>query len=318
MSPKGIDASPNAASRALGFVAISGAALTWSLGAIASSVLFFEGMEPTQLAVARVVLTAFGLSLVWIPTRKARGRLPIHLLLLLGLAAAAINISFFLVIERLNVAVGTVLHYMAPVLIAVWSLLFSPHRPEFFVLASTVAAVVGVMLVSEVLAVGLASVDFIGLLLGLMSATFFAIYTVLSGRAVAVYGSLGALVRAFGIAAVCWIVWQASQGWPAQAGDARYLGWVMFVAFGGTCLPFLLFIWGTRRVGPQRASVAATLEPAISGVIAWTVLGQTLSSWQITGGLIILGAVLALQFHDSAVPGVRKSAAPTAVGENSI
>ena len=72
---------------------------------------------------------------------------------------------------------------------------------------------------------------------------------------------------------------------------------IAFVGLGGTLIAFLLFVWGVQRVRAERASIAATLEPVLAGLVAWLWLGESLSPSQIFGGALVLGAVIALYTH---------------------
>lgn len=281
----------------LGLLAVACAALTWSLGAIGAGALLQRGVDPLLLAEARVVLAALGFAAVAVAvTRQEPGpRVPALHLLAFGTAIALVAVAFFLAIGRLGVAVGTVLHYMAPVLVVVWGVASSRRRPTPLVLRCTVAAVVGVVLVSGALEADLGGIDGWGVVIGLFSATCFATYTLLAERVIVAVGPLQALLRGFGIASVLWLVFQAFRGWPAALFAPANIGLVLFVGLVGTCLPFLLYIWGIQRVQAERAAIAATLEPVISAVVAWVILDQVLTALQIAGGAVILAAVIALQ-----------------------
>jgi len=216
---------------------------------------------------------------------------------LVGFATALglVMVLILLAIGRLGVAVGTVLHYLAPLLVVVWSAAVARKRPSAAVLGSAAASVLGVVMVSGALTGGVAGIDPLGVAFGLASAACFATYTVLGETVMAAYGPVHALLRGFGLAAVGWLLYQVARGWPAPLFEAGNVWLVLFVGVVGTWLPFLLFLWGVQRVRAQRAAIAATLEPVISGVIAWGVLGQALMPLQIAGAAVILTAVASLQ-----------------------
>ena len=71
---------------------------------------------------------------------------------------------------------------------------------------------------------------------------------------------------------------------------------VIYVGIAGNLLPYLLFFWCIQRVQAERAAIAATLEPAIAGVIAWLWFGQTLNLTQMIGGVLIVAAITWMQF----------------------
>lgn len=277
-----------------GLVAVALAATLWALGATVASDLFASGVSPFELAQARAIVAMIGLGLLpgsWGPRRAPIS--PVKTLAF-GLSLALVNLTYYLAIDRLAVAVAIVLEYTAPVLVIAWAALIARRPPSREVRISLVAAVAGVILVSGLLTGGVGNVDGLGIAMGLAAAFFFSIYTVLSEDTGAAYGPLSAMFRGFVIASAFWILFQIPQGWPETLFAADHIPKVLFVGLGGTLLPFLLYVWGIGRVRAERAAIAATLEPPIGGVIAWVWLGQTLSPGQIAGGLLVIGAILLL------------------------
>lgn len=299
----------------LGLLAVAGAALAWSIGAIGAGVLLSRGFDPLHLAGARVVLTAIGFAAVALlsPPRRRSGAVPVGPMLGFATSIALVSVMFFLAIARLGVAVGTVLHYLAPLLVVVWGVATTRRRPSNFVLCTSALSVVGVLLVSGVLSRGVGDVDLRGILFGLLSATCFAAYTIFAERMIAAYGPVHALLRGFGLASVAWVLVQAGRGWPADLFAPANLGWVLFVGLVGTWLPFLLYVWGIQRVRAERAAIAATLEPVVSGSVAWIVLGEALTPVQALGGALILVAVMLLQSRGAAT-----APTPEAAGHRTV
>ena len=50
-----------------------------------------------------------------------------------------------------------------------------------------------------------------------------------------------------------------------------------------------------RRIGAQRASAASTVGPPTTVLLAWVLLGERLTIWQIAGIVIIIASVLFLE-----------------------
>lgn len=280
--------------RRLGLAAIALAAGLWAIAAIAASRLFERGVEPIELSEARAVIAALGLSTVgW--RLPARHRVNPLLVAGLGLSIALVNAAYYLAIDRLAVALAIVLQYTAPALVVAWVAVTARRAPSREVLVALVAALAGVVLATEIPAGDVGSTDGLGIAFGLVSAVLFAAYTLLSERAGRAYGSVGAMTRAFGAAAVFWVLVQMPRGWPAELFEPENLPLVLFVGLGGTLAPFLLYVWGVGRVQSERATIAATLEPVLAALFAWVLLDQSLSPMQIAGGLLVVGAVAMLQ-----------------------
>ncbi len=283
----------------LGLLAVIGAAACWGIAATVAKDLFEAGVDPIELAQARSYIAAVGFSLLpgaWSGgLRLDRSTAPA--VIGLGLSIPAVNGVYYLAIQRLAVAVALVLEYSAPVLVVAWTALRERKVPRPLLLATLTAAVVGVVFVSELPAGDIGSLDGVGLMLGLAAALFFATYTLLNEATGARFGPIPAMARAFAVAALFWVIYQAPRGFPEDLIASENILRVLFIGIGGTLVPFLLFIWGVSKVKSEKAAIAATIEPPLAGVIAWLWLGERLSAMQVGGGLLILGAVAALQLE---------------------
>lgn len=276
-----------------GYLAIAAAAVLWAVAAVAASSLFDRGVEPVELAASRSVLAMLGLSLL--PAAWRRGRQTTPLVVIgLGLSIALVNAVYYQALARIDVAVALVLQYTAPALVVLWMARSERRAPAREVMLALGGAFLGVVLVSEIVS-GVQRIDGIGIAFGLAAAFFFSSYTLLSERAGAAYGVIGALFRGFIAASAFWVVYFVPRGFPSELVEPENIGWVLFVGAAGTFAPFLLYLWGVQRVRSERASIAATLEPIAAAVIAWLLLDQGLGILQIIGGVLILVAVISLQ-----------------------
>jgi DME family drug/metabolite transporter len=213
----------------------------------------------------------------------------------LAVAIAFVNVTYYVAISRVPVAVALVIQYTAPALIVGWTAVVSRRSPSPEVVAALAVALVGVVLVVDLTPGAIGSIDAFGVVMAIASAGFFSTYIVLAERTGAVYGSNGAMLRAFAVATLLWVVFQVPRGLPHDVLELSNLPGVLYVGLAGTLAPFLLFAWGVGRVRAERAAIAATLEPVIAAVVAWGWLGQHLSVLQVAGVALVVGAVVTLQ-----------------------
>ena len=291
-----------------GVLAVALAAGLWAGAAAIASSLFDRGVEPIELVAARAVVATVGFALIpaaW-SSGDRRGR---HSgrqkggawVIALGLALALVNLAYYVAIERLAVAVAIVLQYSAPALVVLWTTFVSRRRPSGRVVIALVAAMAGVVLVSEVVAGELGRFDTLGVAMGLASAILFASYTLLSERVERDYGPLNAVFRAFATASLVWLILLVPLGWPSALFESENILPILFVGLAGTLAPFSLYVWGVSHIKSERASIAATLEPVLAALFAWLWLEESLSPAQIAGGALVLGAVVALQVRRNAL-----------------
>jgi drug/metabolite transporter, DME family len=281
----------------LGVAAIGLAAAGWAGAAIVARDLFAAGVSPLQLAGARSVIAAAGLSVLYLRSPQRASPFLSPTVVALGLAIALVNAAYYLAIDRLPVAVAIVLQYTAPAVVVVWAAVIRRRMPAAEVLLALAATTVGVVLVVELFGGDVGRLDGAGVLFGFASAGLFAAYSLLSEKVGIAYGAVGAIFRAFLVASVFWIIWHIPFGWPTALFEPENVPDILFVGIAGTLLPFLLFVWAVRQVRAERASIAATLEPVLAALAAWIWLDQALSGVQIAGGLLVIAGVVTLQMR---------------------
>jgi drug/metabolite transporter (DMT)-like permease len=75
---------------------------------------------------------------------------------------------------------------------------------------------------------------------------------------------------------------------PASAWGA-----VAYAGLGALVVAYLLFYRGVRVLGPTRTSLYSNLQPVIALAVAWVMLNETPTGWQLAGaGFIMVGLLL--------------------------
>ena len=297
--PAGTRADRGSSVAAVGRVVAAGAC--WALAAVLARFAFDRGVAPVRLAEARVAVALVALApvLAWRRPdllRPPRGTWPV--LAGFGACVAAVNLTYYLAIERLPVGVAVALQYTGPaILLAVTTLLARDLvlRPGRLAWAAAGLTVAGAVLVSRALE-GLGGLQWPGLAAGLASAALFAAYLLaaeLAGRRGAEPATT--LMWGFAVAVAIWAVAAPWWSWPLAAlADPGVTAAVLGVGLLGTLLPFALAVGAVRVISAATAGIAATAEPVFAAAFAWLLLGQRLSPAQLAGAaLVVAGVVLA-------------------------
>jgi drug/metabolite transporter (DMT)-like permease len=267
-----------------------GAGAAFATIGIWSNLFYDEGGEPVDLLVLRFVGAA---ALLWGLVGFRRRRLPGRQALLLGLSLGAFqlaaNIAFLEGFDRAPAGLIVLLFYVYPLLVTVGaSLLFD----EPIGLRQAIVVVVGIAGIA--LTVGTpSSAPAVGIALGL--ATGIATCGYVLGSRAALAGTLEAielsalmyLLPALGLVALA-----AVRGLDVPTTAA--LGYGLGLVVVGTVLPMALFYTAIKRIGAGTTSLLATVEPPVTVVLAYIVLGQSLEPLQFVGGALVLAAVTAL------------------------
>jgi drug/metabolite transporter, DME family len=282
---------------ATGYAAVSAAAILWAIGGTYASRLIRQGASFVELTEARAWITALVLlvaSVVRRPPPEPDGRVHPLLIVLFGCAIAGANFSYYASLSRLPVAIAITVQYTAPGLVVLWFAVAERRRPSRSVLASLLAAIVGVALLAELpqlVTSGHLRLDGLGLLLSIAAAFSFATYMAAGEHVARAFGSRRSVLRGFLVCSALWIVVQVVRGRPDTLLSARFWPGIAFLAVATTIAPFSLFVWGLERVKASDAGIVSTLEPVTASVLAFLWLGQSLSVVQVAGAALVITGI---------------------------
>jgi drug/metabolite transporter (DMT)-like permease len=89
---------------------------------------------------------------------------------------------------------------------------------------------------------------------------------------------------------------------------------VSWVVVLGTVAPFGLVLAGLGRIGATRTGLVGTTEPPLAGVVAWSVLGETLSPAQVIGAVVVLAGIVLAETARAADPDAGSAPGPASAG----
>jgi drug/metabolite transporter (DMT)-like permease len=258
---------------------------------VLTKVVYDDGVGP--LGVLSVRFTAAAVLLLalarWRGEALPRGRQLLHLALLGGVGYVVESLCYFSALTRISAGLTALLLYLYPALVVVLSALVLRHRPGNVAVVCVVAATIGTALTIGPVAGGQA----LGVLLGLSAAASYSIYIVLSSTAA---GGVGPIATAAVVMSACGLVYDAlalgtRAPLPSSAGAWLALSGVIVL---GTVVAVAAFFAALALLGPSDTAVLSTMEPVVSVGVAAVALGETLSPVQLTGGALVIGAVIVL------------------------
>jgi drug/metabolite transporter (DMT)-like permease len=288
--------------RALGYGLAASAAVLWATGAVTAKWMFGSlsfTVAPNALSGARAVL-AFLATLLYLvvfdrPRLRARPR-ELPFLGAFGVfGLAMVHFTYFQTISLTNVATAMVLEYLAPILVLIVSVAFLSERFTWALPAGVALSVAGTALMVGAFGGQGLTVSPAGIAWGLASAFFFALYTIMGKYASPRFSPWTLLVYGLGAASVFWLVVLGPA--PLLAILTQPVGFAAtaYVAVFSTVLPFSAFLHALHHIDATKASVTATLEPVVAGILAFLLLGEVLAPLQIVGGALVLAAIAVVQ-----------------------
>ncbi|TYK44962.1 EamA family transporter [Actinomadura decatromicini] len=264
------------------------------------------GLSPLQAVWLRMAAAALVLvPLAALLRRRAltrglrRDLVPVAAYGVVGIAGC--QAFYFLAASRLPVGVAILLEFCGPVMVLAW-LRIVRRAPVHRTAAGGVAvALAGLVLVVQVWQ-GL-GLDPVGLAAGLAAAAcqaaYFLIVDRLAGRVdpivLTASGSVVAVAALTAIAAPWTLPWDVLPAHVAVGGHTAP-GWALIAWIGlvSTVLAYLTGVAGLQRLPAQVGGAICYTEAVAAALIAWAVLGETLTPAQLAGGAIVLtGAYIA-------------------------
>ena len=292
------------------------AAIMWASSGVAGKALFAGGITPFELVQVRVTVSTLLLALFLSLYSRNLFRIRIkdlgYFFLLGGVAMALVQVTYFYAISKIQVAAAIFIQYLAPVMVAFFSICFWKERLTPTKFLSLVISLAGCYLVVGGYNLHLMQMNRVGILCGLASAICFATYTLFGERGMHRYSPWTVLFYAFLFATFTWHIIYPPFQYLRAGYSLNQWGWLLYISVIGTLIPFALFFVGVNFIRSTRASITATLEPISAGFFAYLFLGEVLEPLQIVGGAMVVGAIVLLQLkreHDELAPVLIRSSA---------
>lgn len=272
----------------IGFVILS--AVAFGTLPIFGRFAYADGMDTFTILFLRFSLAATAMAL-WLLVRRERLPRGSALLKLLGMGALGYvgqAYAFFTALRYASAGLVSLLLYLYPVFVALLAALLL-HEP--FTRGKGIALLMA--LAGTALTVGPLQGQLWGILLAITAAVIYSVYIIIgTGVLLQVSSSQSSAVifASAGMSAGALMLIDGPQLPSTPSGWAAMAGTVVIA----TLLAVVSFLAGLQRIGPTNAAMLSTLEPVVTVFLARWLLNETLSPLVLTGGGLILGAVLLL------------------------
>ncbi|MDQ0574933.1 EamA family transporter [Agromyces albus] len=264
----------------------------WSPGA---AVFFRITVAAALLAVPGLFALRFDLRPLW----RAKWTVLIYSVI----AIAGVQLAFYTAIARIPVSTALLIEYLAPVALVAFAWVTSRRVPQFVVLAGSVVAIAGLVLV-----IGPAggALDPFGVVIAGIAMIGVAVYYLLGERsdtgvppiALAAAGCvIGCLV--LGAAALTGLV-----PFEAEFTDIEFFGgvapwWlpVLMVGAISTAFAYAAGIQAIRMLGTRLSSFLGLSEVVFAAIVSWVLIGEAIGPVQAIGGLLILAGIVLVRLE---------------------
>ncbi|MGB5952831.1 MAG: EamA family transporter [Ornithinimicrobium sp.] len=260
----------------------------------AMAVLLLDAVGLSGSVALRLGLAALVLLAIVRPQILRRTRADWIVVSRFALALTVMNMAFYASLERLPIGVAVTIEFLGPLTLAT---VLSRRIGDA---AAVLAALVGVVLISEVATAPWESIDLLGVALAALAGACWAAYIITSGQTGARFEGLDGIAIAMAISVVALVpilgVSRAlGQFDVSSLLDGRVLLLGLAVALLSSAVPYSLELAALRHLAAGVFGVLLSLEPAVAALAGLLILGQTLSTIQVGGmALVVFASILVL------------------------
>lgn len=271
----------------------------WGFSGACGQYLFtYKGVEPLWLTTVRLLVAGFVLLAFEVLLKKRKifhlfsDKNSIFTLLIFSVFGLVLcQYTYYLAIFYSNVAIATVLQYLAPAIIIFLIMLKSRKLPKFIEFLALILATSGVFILSTHGKFSLA-LPLNVLIIGILSACCVVIYSTAPIRLNKKYGVITTL--GFGMLIGGIILSFFTKNLFVFQGDIESVLALFGVVFFGTICAFGFYMLGLNIVGPARATLIASVEPVSSAFFAHFWLGSRFVTLDYVGFVLILSCTFVL------------------------
>lgn len=274
----------------------AGAAAAFGAVGVLAKLSYSFGIDVLQLLALRFLLAAAGMYVL----ARLAGQSPIRLgrrtlLTLFAMGAigyAGPSLMYFVALKSIPASLASLIMFIYPSLVGLgaWRLYRRPIGPRH------VAALVGSFVGVAMLLGGAHLVPSPAIALILTAAFLYATYLLVGDRVLIGLPALGASAVTMSGAAFTFTLLALSSGQLRPPPSLRGWAVVLAIAVVPSMIGITLLLAALPRIGGGRTAILGALEPLVTVLLALAILGDRLDELQIAGGILVLAAVVLVQW----------------------
>ena len=287
----------------IGILLVLGAGILFGNSGIFVNILGDRGVSEMGISVMRLCFTFLLMFTYLLFFNRSAFRIKkiflLYFLLTGSVGMVGSSLFYFYSIRLTSMSVAAVLMYTSPTIVVILSLFILRERMTWRKFICCLMSFVGTALVSGLFSGEIKS-SLLGVILGLMAGTSYALYSIFSGAAI-VSGAKPLTVSLYSFAfagTTMSIVMLVSGGFPDLISTVKGDPFIILIAIGQsliTCLlPYVLYTIGIRYAGASNASIMSTVEVVVASIMGLVVYNQTIPLPGVIGIALVIGSVVVL------------------------
>lgn len=262
--------------------------------------LFREHFSVMNMLFWRFFIAALWMVLCGIFLKKTKNKMlsdrkgMTKIILLSTLSYSVGTTLYFIASRSIGTGLAMVVFFSFPVFVTLFSWLKGDWHINRYGMGALLAIVTGLFFLRDA---GMGTVSLAGLLLAALSAFAYAVY-IYGNRHSANKVDLNqlTLLLCLGNAAFFLITAEMTHTF-AMPDSLRTWFYAIMLGVVATAIPIQLMFAGLKYLSPVKASILSVLEPVITVLVGFLLLGETISGFQFVGVVIILAGAILIQFE---------------------
>ena len=272
-----------------------------AIGLAAATILMKLIPTNTDLAPGQVAVWRFAIAapLMWLFTLSSRKKVALPArqiwgLVGLGVVFSAASLLALVSLGRLSSSLYVILVYIYPSLVVIYSLIAKRPVSQLWWLGIPMT-LIGLVLTVFDFSQSL-QVDGLGVVLSILNGVVLTVYNILGERIFnripdRQVGTTWIITSAMVVGCLFGLIFGFNPPDTLQ-------GWLLLISLGifGTMVPILTLNYGIQMLGAAQSSVIMTLQPVLAVILSTIIFSDVLSLQQWLGGILVILAILLLQW----------------------
>ena len=278
----------------MGFFLVFLSATGFATLAVFGKFAFADGLNLMSVLSWRFIVAASVLLPVLIIRRSWRIKPSLLVMaLLLGAIGYAVQAAlFFTALQKTSAAITSLLLYSYPTFVAIISRFVFKERLSNWRLLALLLSILGVVLT---IPYDGTRIEILGAAVALASGVWYACYLSFGARRVQEIDPVSTTgILSIGAAVSFTLCGFLSGGIQIPPSPSSWLN-ILGIGVVATVLPIVCLFAAIKKLGVTRTSIMSTLEPVLTAVFGYVMLGEALSVLQVGGGMLIVLSAILLQ-----------------------
>ncbi|MGB0384869.1 MAG: DMT family transporter [Ardenticatenaceae bacterium] len=276
--------------RSKGFIYLLLYSFILSSASIAAKIGLQQSVSPVELLGVRFVLAVALLWAYFLCFRRDAVRIDragLRGCMLVGFLNCCALYSYFLALSYLDASLVLVVHTTALIPAVMLLLMIRGQFPSRLNLIRFVIALIGIYLFVELVG----ELKWVGVVLAILAAFFFAVYMMIIQLRLADYNSLTITLYVNTFMMILFTIAYFANGYHWPQFDAVTWGVVLWLGIVATALGRIFFFAGIQLAGSQQAALLSPLDILLTVFWAVLLLGESLTLQQWVGTFFVMASV---------------------------